>query len=51
MYIICCPNCGRDEAYEEDDNHYYCPLCDFEWEYGTDEDGFQIIVWDNKNDY
>lgn len=51
MPIICCPNCGREEAYSTGEDRYYCPLCDYEWEVGLDEDDFEIIVWDNQGNY
>ena len=46
MPRIQCPHCGEEGCYNNGVT-YQCPDCDYEWEFGTDEDGFEIIVWDN----
>ena len=38
-YIIECPNCGRDGAFENGYHHYECPYCDYEWD--DDEDSIK----------
>lgn len=49
MGRICCPDCGREEAYEVGPDRYECPLCGFEWEVGLDDDDFEVIVWSNRD--
>ena len=49
MGRICCPSCDHENAYEVGPDRYYCPDCDFEWEVGVDRDGFERIVWSNRD--